>query len=71
MTSAAAGLVLGLISAWSVKRLLYGLLYGVSSTDATTYVTVAAVIVLTAAFATLMPSLGATRIDPLAALREQ
>ena len=65
------GLVIGLISAWSSKKVLSGLMYGVSSMDGMTYCGVAGLIVLTAVAATLVPSFRAVRVDPLIALRQQ
>ncbi|HEU0178957.1 MAG TPA: ABC transporter permease [Blastocatellia bacterium] len=64
------GLAMGLLGAWSLKRVLSGLLYGVSSTDFVTYAIVIILIVLTAVIATLLPSHRATNIDPLTALRQ-
>jgi putative ABC transport system permease protein len=63
------GLTIGLAGAWSIRRLLSALLYQVSSTDSTTYLSIVAMIILTAACATLVPSVKATRTDPLTALR--
>jgi putative ABC transport system permease protein len=71
MLPVVAGLAVGLLGTWSLKRVLSGLLYGVSSTDFVTYVTVIMLIVLTAIIATLLPSHRATEIDPLTVLRQE
>jgi ABC-type antimicrobial peptide transport system permease subunit len=65
------GVAVGLIAAWSFRRVLAGLLQGVSSTDIPTYALVAALTLLTAAAATLIPSRRAGRIDPQIALRDE
>jgi putative ABC transport system permease protein len=71
MAPVMVGLAMGLLGAWSLKRVLSGLLYGVSSTDYVTYAIVIILIVLTAVIATLLPSHRATEIDPLTALRQE
>src|SRR5262249_40583006 len=65
------GLAVWLLGAWSLKRVLSGLLYGVSSTDVITYAIVAMLILLTAVIAILIPARRATQIDPLTALRQE
>jgi putative ABC transport system permease protein len=49
---------------------LSGLLYGVSATDPRTYAAVAMLLLTVATLAAYGPARRATRIDPLAALRE-
>jgi ABC-type antimicrobial peptide transport system permease subunit len=71
MTPVVVGLAIGLLGAWSLKRVLSGLLYGVSSTDLVTYAIVIILIISTAVIATLLPSRRATEIDPLTALRQE
>jgi putative ABC transport system permease protein len=65
------GLTMGLLGAWSLKRVLSGLLFGVSSTIFVTYVIVFILIALNAVIATLLPSHRATKTDPLTALKEE
>jgi putative ABC transport system permease protein len=63
----ACGLLLAALSA----RFLTGMLFGVSRFDPVTLVAVVAFLLLIAASACLIPSLRASRIDPMRVLREQ
>lgn len=63
------GLAAGLAIALTISRTLAGLLYGVTSTDPVTYVSVCVLLLAIAAIAAYIPARRATRIDPLAALR--
>jgi putative ABC transport system permease protein len=71
MTPVVIGLGLGFCGAWSSTRAISGLLYGISSTDATTYAGVGLLIAMTAFLATVLPSLRVVRIDPMTALRRE
>ena len=64
------GLLAGLASAVALTRLMETLLFEVRPTDPATLVSVAAMITFVAAVACLVPALRATRVDPMAALRE-
>jgi predicted permease len=66
----AVGVALGLGGAALLTRLMESLLFGVGALDATTYVTVAATLVIAAALAAYLPARRVTRIDPMQALRE-
>jgi predicted permease len=66
---AAAGLAVGALLAAGVGRLLESLLYGVSSFDPLSYLAAAAILVLVAGLANLIPALGALRVDPVRALK--
>jgi predicted permease len=66
-----AGLALGLAGALVATRLLASLLYGVTPTDPTTFLGVAAVLVMVAAAATAVPAWRAAKVDPARALRAE
>ncbi|MGB8342033.1 MAG: ABC transporter permease [Chthoniobacterales bacterium] len=63
------GLVIGVPLALLTTRLLGTLLYGVSELDFATYLLVIAVLGAAAFFASIIPALRATKIDPMVALR--
>ena len=63
------GLVIGLGGAFVLTRLMSSLLFGVSTTDAATFVLVAVGLMLVGVFACYLPARRATRVDPLIALR--
>ena len=65
------GLALGLGAAAVVGRVLQSQLYDVATTDIATYGAVTLVFSAVAALACLIPAMRATRVDPLAALREE
>jgi putative ABC transport system permease protein len=64
-----AGIALGSGVALALTRLMSALLFGVSASDPATYLAVAAVLAILAAFATYLPARRATRVDPVIALR--
>ncbi len=66
-----AGLALGIAGAVASTRFVRHLLYGVAPTDTLTFVAVAVIVTATAALATLLPALRATRLDPVVALRAE
>ena len=59
----------GLLAAWAFSRAMKSLLVGVNAADPVTFVTVAAVLILIALAACLVPASRATRVDPVVALR--
>ena len=67
----AIGLAAGLAGALALTRLMETLLFEVRPTDPATLASVAAVITFVAIIACLVPALRATRVDPIAALREE
>ena len=67
---AGIGLLLGVGGAIAVGRYIEALLFGVSSTDPATIAIVVILILATAIVACLLPSLRATRVDPLVVLKE-
>jgi predicted permease len=68
---ALAGLALGAVAAGAVGRLLESMLYGVSSFDLIAFGIAAALLLLIAAIANLVPTLSAMRVDPVRALRSE
>ena len=56
--------------ALALRRVVAGLLYGVSATDAATLLGVIAMVAVVAALASLAPALCAARLDPMRVLRE-
>jgi putative ABC transport system permease protein len=65
----ALGLIVGaVVSAWAV-RALQGYLYGVTVYDGVAWLTATSVIIATAALGTLLPSVKASRVNPVQALR--
>jgi predicted permease len=67
----AVGLVIGLAAASGAAHLIQSLLFSVQPLDPLVYGGVALLFTLIAALACLMPSLRASRIDPLVALRSE
>jgi putative ABC transport system permease protein len=63
------GLLLGLTGAWMLSRVLTSQLYGVSTRDPLTYLTVALLLGAVALAASYVPARRAVRTDPSAALR--
>ena len=65
------GLALGLLAAVTTAGVLDSLLFGVQARDPLTFAAVVAVLLVTALAACAAPALRATRIDPMAALRDE
>lgn len=64
-----AGLVLGTLGALAATRVMTDLLYGVTATDAITFISVAGLLLVVALLACYLPARRATKVDPLVALR--
>jgi putative ABC transport system permease protein len=69
MLLALIGQALGLAGAFALTRLIRGLLFGVTPTDATIFVAVVGVLTTIALLACYLPARRATKVDPLKALR--
>jgi putative ABC transport system permease protein len=63
------GLAIGLVVAFALTRALDRLVYGISTTDTLTFVTLPLVLGFIAMIASWLPALRATRVDPVIALR--
>jgi putative ABC transport system permease protein len=71
LTTAVVGIGLGLLAAAALTSLIDSFLYGVSPTDPLTAAAVAAVLLLVAALAALVPALRAASVNPMTALRAE
>src|SRR5262249_43327706 len=65
------GIVVGSVAALGLTRWMSSLLFGVSPGDPVTYAAVTIIFVLTAGLATYLPSLRATRVNPIDSLRAE
>jgi predicted permease len=68
---AGLGVAIGFVGALVLTRLMQGVLYGVTPYDPLTFAVVAIGLVAVAAFASWLPALRATRVDPLEAIRAE
>jgi ABC-type antimicrobial peptide transport system permease subunit len=66
----AIGIGIGVAVALLMSRAIGSLLYGVSALDPMIYIVASALLALVALCAAAVPSLRATRIDPLVAIRD-
>jgi putative ABC transport system permease protein len=66
-----AGIGIGLLAAFALGRIVTSMIYGVSSRDLPTFLAVTMLLILVSLCASLIPALRATRVDPLAVLREE
>jgi predicted permease len=71
MRVALVGVAVGVLAGFGLTRLMASLLFGVNASDGLTFISVALILVLVSALASLIPARRATRIDPLIALRHE
>jgi ABC-type antimicrobial peptide transport system permease subunit len=67
----AAGAALGVVAAVGIGRLLGSLLFGVSATDATSFIGALGLVAGIVLAATIVPAWRAARVNPLTALRHR
>jgi predicted permease len=65
------GIIAGLIGAAALTRLIASLLFGVSTTDAATFLAVPVFLAAVSFAATVIPAWRASSVDPMVALREE
>jgi ABC-type antimicrobial peptide transport system permease subunit len=65
------GVGIGLVASFALGRLVASMIYGVSTRDLATFFAVTLILIVVSLAASLIPALRATRIDPLAVLREE
>ena len=65
------GLIIGALAAQGFTRFLTSMLFGISPSDAVTYLSVSLVLALVAFLASYVPARRATKVDPLIALRQE
>jgi putative ABC transport system permease protein len=68
---AAAGTLIGLVSALALNRFVASLLFGVSPRDPATFIAVASLLAVVTIAACYLPARRATKVDPMVALRHE
>jgi putative ABC transport system permease protein len=71
MRLAVLGVVIGLVASFALTRFIQSLLFGVSATDALTFLGVPALLGAVSLLACYIPARRATKVDPLIALRHE
>jgi putative ABC transport system permease protein len=70
LTVTLAGIVCGLVATAAATRALGSMLYGISPSDAATFVAVPALLAVVSVIAAYAPARRALRVDPLGVLRQ-
>jgi len=65
------GLGLGLLASWGFTRVAGALMYGVTPSDAATFLAMSLVLIVVSLSAIYVPATGATRLNAVAAIRSQ
>ena len=65
----AAGIAIGLVTAFAVTRMIESLLFEIDPHDPLTFAGIAALLAVIALVASYLPAFRATRVDPVVALR--
>jgi len=65
------GVLCGLVVAFALGGVVQSMVYGVSARDVATFLVVSVVLIAVGFFASLIPAYRATRIQPLAVLRDE
>ncbi len=68
---AVLGVAIGLAGAFALRKLIEGMLFGVTATDVLTYAIITAVLIVIAMVACYLPARRASRVDPIIALRAE
>jgi putative ABC transport system permease protein len=69
LLTAGTGLAIGLPLAYLLARLMASLVYGVTTTDAATFVGIPLILIASTTLAIYLPARRAMKIDPIVALR--
>ena len=67
----AIGILIGCVASLFAMRLIHSFIYGVTVTNASSYVIAAAVLLATAVMAALVPAVRAMRLDPIKAIHHE
>lgn len=71
MKPTAIGVAFGIAGALALGRFISSLIYGVKASDFTTFIAVSLLLVVVSLMASLVPAYRATRVQPVATLREE
>jgi ABC-type antimicrobial peptide transport system permease subunit len=66
-----AGIACGIVLSLFAARLLKSLIWGITPTDATTFISVATLLIIVAIVASLIPALQLVKLDPAQTLRDE